>query len=118
MTHTTDMAMAVQAYGTMAHKRGTSNSNSRGSSKDRHARKLWLLAEFGDGVTAPCSFECGAVVTYETITVDRHPIKGTDGGKYTRDNIRPSCAHCNYSDGGSLGAERRIENMKPNPTGF
>lgn len=87
--------------------RGTTNSNSRGSSCDRRVRKLWLLSEFGDGTQAPCSF-CGEPVTYETISVDRYPVPGIEGGTYSRNNIRPSCNFCNSSDGSRLGNERRL----------
>lgn len=78
--------------------RGTTNSNSRGSVSDRAARKLWLLKTFGDGTTAPCAF-CTTAVTVETITVDRYPVPGCDGGRYVHGNIRPACGPCNYSHG-------------------
>jgi hypothetical protein len=79
--------------------RGTSNSNSRGSSEDRRRRRRFLLDTFGDGTTAPCSFDgCPEVLTFETITVDRI-IPGALGGRYTRDNIRPACGPHNFSDG-------------------
>lgn len=86
--------------------RGTTNRNARGSAEARRRRKLWLLITFGDGETAPCSF-CGVLVDFETITADRHPIPGADGGTYKRDNIRPACGRCNYSEGGKLGNERK-----------
>src|SRR6478752_4925541 len=91
--------------------RGTTNRNDRGSSYQRRVRKLWLLVEFGDGVQAPCSLrvsaKCEGTVTISTITVDRHPIPGAEGGRYTRDNIRPACAPCNQTDGGRLGVARK-----------
>ena len=87
-------------------RRGTTNRNARGNSRDRRIRRTWLLVEFGDGVKAPCSF-CGIMLTFETITADRHPIPGIEGGTYRRGNIRPSCQDCNASDGGRLGAERK-----------
>ena len=80
-------------------RRGNSNKNVSGSSYDRRARKRWLLGEFGDGVTALCSFDCGTVLTFETLTVDRHPLPGRDGGRYVHGNIRPACMPCNESDG-------------------
>lgn len=91
----------------MSTHRGTSNSNSRGGSKDRRIRKQWLLDNFGDGESAPCSFNCGTLVTFTTITVDRFPISGIEGGTYKRGNIRPACGPCNSSDGSSLGAARK-----------
>jgi hypothetical protein len=89
----------------------TSNSNARGSAAGRRARKRWLLspeAGFGgDGEKVPCALGCGQMLTFETLTVDRHPVLGVDGGTYKRGNIRPACAHENYSEGGRLGNERR-----------
>lgn len=81
--------------------RGTSNGNSRGGSRERRVRKAWLLREFGDGVKAPCSF-CTEPVTMETISVDRWPIPGCDGGTYARGNIRPACRTCNSSHGATV----------------
>lgn len=89
--------------------RGTTNTNCRGSSKDRRARKLWLLEEFGDGTTAPCSFEgCPEVLTFDTITVDRFPISGVDGGRYIRGNIRPACGFHNSQDGARIAQQRKM----------
>jgi hypothetical protein len=85
-------------------RRGTSNANDRGSSSQRRARKLWLLVTFGDGTTATCGFGCGTVLTFETITVDRHPVPGCQGGRYVRGNIRPACGPCNSRHGGVLRA--------------
>jgi hypothetical protein len=86
-------------------RRGTSNSNDRGSSKDRFARKVWLLLTFSPKLgpdEAWCEFNCGTILTIETITVDRYPIPGCDGGKYVKGNIRPACAKCNSEHGGPL----------------
>jgi hypothetical protein len=79
--------------------RGTSNSNSRGSSEDRRRRRKYVIDTFGDGVTARCSFDgCTVMLTVDTVTIDR--IKpGALGGRYTRDNIRPACGPHNFSDG-------------------
>lgn len=82
--------------------RGTTNTNARGSAAARRARRQWLLNTFGDGQTAPCAFECGAWVDIDSMTVDRFPIPGCDGGTYRRDNIRPACGHCNFASGGAL----------------
>lgn len=86
--------------------RGTSNTNARGSAASRRERKAWLLATFGDGTTAPCSFGCGATLDVTTITVDRYPVAGVDGGRYIRGNIRPACADCNSRDGQAKGQAR------------
>lgn len=83
-------------------RRGTSNTNARGSAASRRARKLWLLETFGDGEQAPCGFGCGTLLTFETITVDRYPIPGCQGGTYRRGNIRPACEPCNSIFGGAI----------------
>jgi hypothetical protein len=82
--------------------RGTTNRNARGGAPARRARKAWLLVQFGDGTTAPCSFGCGTVLTFDTITVDRFPLPGCQGGTYVRGNIRPACGPCNSEYGGGL----------------
>lgn len=83
-------------------KRGTSNRNTRGSSYSRRARKQWLLKAFGDGETCLCSFGCGTVLTFETVSPDRYPIPGADGGTYRRNNIRPACQRCQSKHGGAV----------------
>lgn len=75
-------------------RRGTSNTNVRGNSKDRAARKAWLMTTWASDTPGfvRC-YRCGKLLTGETLTVDR--IKpGKDGGRYVRGNIRPSCAKC------------------------
>ncbi|MBB4689798.1 HNH endonuclease [Amycolatopsis jiangsuensis] len=84
----------------MTASRGTTNRDARGGTRDRAARRAFLLAAFGNGETAPC-YRCGAELTNETITVDRI-VPGRDGGRYTRDNIRPACGMCNSQTGGAL----------------
>lgn len=83
-------------------KRGTSNTNARGGSPARRSRKQWLLDTFGDGEKAPCGFGCGAVLTLETMSVDRYPIPGVMGGRYVRGNIRVACIPCNSAHGATL----------------
>lgn len=51
-------------------------------------------------------YRCGKLLTYDTLTVDRI-IPGCKGGKYRRDNIRPSCSDCANKQGGELRAETR-----------
>lgn len=92
--------------------RGTSNGNESGSAADRRARKLWLLFEFGDGCYAMCAFGCGAVLTFETLTVDRYPLRRADGGTYRRGNIRPACGPCNSSDGAREMHRRRGHTLR------
>lgn len=43
----------------------------------------------------------GWLLTWKTLNVDRI-IPGCEGGRYTRNNIRPACALCNSSTGGRL----------------
>ena len=82
-------------------RRGTSNKDVSGSSYDRRRRRQWLLDTFGDGVEAPCAY-CGTMVDFVTMSVDRYPIPGCQGGRYVRGNIRVSCLPCNSKHGGSL----------------
>lgn len=79
--------------------RGTSNSNARGNSKARRARRQWLVDEFGNGRWVKCwKRGCKERLTVDTVTVDRI-ILGVDGGSYARNNIRPACAFHNSSEG-------------------
>lgn len=94
-----------------ADRRSTTNRNSRGGSAQRRVRKQWLLDTFGDGTTAVCMLQlterCEGTVTFETLTVDRYPVAGVDGGTYRRNNIQPACAPCNEYQGGLVGAARK-----------
>lgn len=91
--------------------RGTTNRNQRGNTTERAARRQWLLDTFGDGVTAPCSIgwdeNCLGEVDDTTITVDRWPVAGIDGGTYDRRNIRPGCGPCNSRAGTALREARK-----------
>jgi hypothetical protein len=84
----------------MVAKRGTTNRNARGGAPERRKRKQWLLNVYGDGKTALCSYACGRRVCLKTLSVDRYPVPGCDGGSYRRGNIRPACLPCNSSFGG------------------
>lgn len=84
----------------MSVRRGTTNRNARGGAPERRKRKQWLLNVYGNGKTAPCSYACGRRVNRETMTVDRYPVPGCDGGTYRKGNIRPACEHCNSRYGG------------------
>lgn len=86
----------------MATHRGTTNGNSRGGSDDRRRRRQWLIETFGDGTTAPCRYGCGTVLTVDTVSVDRYPIPGCQGGTYRRGNIRPVCGPCSSRYGATL----------------
>jgi hypothetical protein len=90
--------------------RGTTNRNSRGSVEDRRRRRQWLLDTFGDGTSAPCSLQLrcdGTALTLDTVTVDRFPVPGIEGGTYERGNIRPACGPCNSADGNALREARK-----------
>lgn len=68
----------------------------RGNSKDRRARKWWMLspgAGFGgDGVRVAC-VHCSCMLDFDTVEADRRdPRLG-----YARVNVQPSCRSCNLS---------------------
>lgn len=84
------------------------NSNQRGNTRQRKARKLWLLTTFGDGTKAPC-WECGFLVTTDTIVVDRI-IPYIEGGTYRRNNIRVHCETCSHRQGQRITTQRRKAN--------
>lgn len=110
-------------------RRGTSNSNARGSSAARARRRAWLIetyradvdgmwwtpwswpgdedapgpflkaVELGTGFPVCRCYRCGCLLDDSTVTVDR--IKpGCQGGTYRRQNIRPACGPCNSETGG------------------
>jgi hypothetical protein len=71
----------------------------RGSSYDRRRRRAALLATFAVEGGTVCHL-CGAWLDPEgDWHVDRFPVPGVRGGRYTRNNIRPSCAKCNTGHG-------------------
>lgn len=69
----------------------------RGSSRNRRARRLWLLSPAagfgGDGAEVPC-VHCKIIVNMITMHVDRI-VPETQGGSYVRSNIWPACGPCN-----------------------
>jgi len=92
--------------------RGRCNTNDRGNTAQRRARKLWLLSHEagwgGDGETVPC-WECGMLCEYEDLVADRI-ISGENGGRYTRDNIAPHCQLCSCRQGQRRTTELRCTN--------
>ena len=74
----------------------------RGNTRDRAARRAFLLAKFGDGTVCPC-YRCGITLDDSTVTADRI-VPGKRGGRYTRNNIRPACQPCNSATGGALAS--------------
>lgn len=82
--------------------RGTTNANSRGGTKERARRRLWLLATFAADVAGFCRcYRCGILLTESTLTVDRI-VPGAHGGTYKRGNIRPACSPCNSLTGATV----------------
>lgn len=85
---------------------GRCNTNERGGSPARRARKAWLLSPEagwgGDGETVPCwEPDCGILVGPGAdldLIADRI-VCGEDGGRYTRDNIAPHCLLCSCRQG-------------------
>jgi hypothetical protein len=71
-----------------------SGGEKRGNSRDRSARKLWMLWHFGDGVQCQC-VHCGCTLDYGSVEADRI----VPGGSYRRDNVQPSCRTCNAQRG-------------------
>jgi hypothetical protein len=64
----------------------------RGNTKNRRARKQWLLTtEFG-GSVGKC-VHCERELTIFTVEADRI----IPGGSYRRENIWPACGPCNRS---------------------
>lgn len=91
----------------------TGNGNQRGGAAQRRELKVWMLAEFGDGITVECAFGCGRRLFYSEITKDRFPVPGRKGGKYVKGNVRPACMSCNAREGAKQAAlERAIEAAK------
>ncbi len=103
--------------------RGTTNGNARGGSDARRRRREWLVTTFranadhfvlfgspvetlpGMGEPACRCYRCGALLTVNTVTVDRI-IPGCRGGTYRRNNIRPACGKCNSETGGSVRGKK------------
>jgi hypothetical protein len=77
--------------------RGTSNTNDRGSSYDRAARRAHLKRIHDAGHGCVWCFWCGRKV--RKWEVDRWPLCGHAGGRYTRNNIVPACPACNRARG-------------------
>lgn len=67
----------------------------RGNSKDRAARKIWMLTteKFGGDGTKVACVHCQTFVGYDEVQADRI----IPGGTYARINVQPSCAPCNLS---------------------
>lgn len=80
------MTQALTASG----KKVRAGGEKRGNSRDRAARRAWMLRTWGDGVKCPC-VHCGAMLDDSTVEADRIVC----GGSYRRDNVQPACRSCN-----------------------
>lgn len=89
----------------MTSRRGTTNTNCRGSAADRRRRKTELLIRDGNGLSAPC-WECGTAVTFSTMICDRKK-PGKDGGRYLLSNLRVHCRGCSETQGARMALESR-----------
>lgn len=87
----------------MSTHRGTSNSNTRGSSYDRRRLRAAVVKKFGSqsGKTVRC-FWCKHRMRTRTLRhpngsyeLDRWPLCGHDGGRYNIENVVPACTQCN-----------------------
>ena len=87
----------------MSTRRGTSNSNARGNSRDREARRRYLVrvyeADVGLGFCR--CYRCGQLLTGADVTVDRI-VPGCRGGRYVRSNIRPAGSRCTSETGATV----------------
>lgn len=79
----------------------------RGSNADRRARKLWLLAAYGDGALTTC-YRCNVPLLFDDVTSDRID-PGAYGGRYVRTNLRPACQPCQTETGNELLEKLRDE---------
>ena len=73
----------------------------------------------GNGRTVRCYHGCGTLLTASSLEVDRFPVCGHDGGRYTRDNIVPACRSCNlFRCDGCRGARAANDGLHPRETGY
>jgi hypothetical protein len=71
------------------------------SQKDSEGNVVWY---------ANCAFGCGDVLDFRHATMDRYPIPGRRGGRYSIDNTRLACMPCN-SDNQING--NALDELKP-----
>lgn len=82
-------------------------ADARGSAETRRRRRAFLLAEFAVEDGTVCHL-CGQFLDRDgKWHVDRWPVPGAAGGRYTRENIRPACANCNERHGLSIHPRAR-----------
>lgn len=96
--------------------RGVTDRTGRGNVYDRRRRRAFLIERFGvprklDGaLTRVKCYHCGKLCKADGHgwEVDRYPVCGHLGGRYTRDNIVPSCCACNKRCADKAACERRV----------
>lgn len=71
-------------------------TDKRSGSQKRLALRQWMLDRFGNGLWVYCC-GCEKMLTNQNMTIDRYPVPGKFGGRYTRNNVRPMCDQCNSS---------------------
>lgn len=89
-----------------------SNSGKKRELKNKLFKRTGWQDSNGDWF-AMCAFGCGDILTFETASLDRHPIKGEHGGEYVMSNLRLACIPCNSRDRNHKECRRR--NKKKNP---
>lgn len=103
--------------------RGTSNTNERGGTPARKARRAWIMKTFASDVAGfvRC-YRCGCLLynpdtlllllttaitpSPRPLTIDRI-VAGANGGTYRRNNIRPACSPCNIQTGAYVHRSKR-----------
>ena len=84
----------------------------RGSSRNRAARRRWMLATFDPDLgpdRARCqlglSDACVGILDIHSVTADRIE----PGGTYRRENVQPACRPCQNRQGALITRERRAQ---------
>ncbi len=103
----------------MSARRGSGDraaGDPRGSSYDRRRRRERIVEEFGVGAARDPSRKVWVYCHHcprrmrasgHAWEVDRFPVCGHDGGRYTWGNVVPSCKPCNGTRCGVRGAACR-----------
>lgn len=78
--------------------------NWRADTDARDRFGVLIPADTGDPDAVPACrcWRCGKLLTADTVTIDRWPVPGIDGGKYTVTNTRPACDKCNPTTGATI----------------
>lgn len=90
------MRYVTYVSGTKEARKQRPGGEKRGNSKDRKARKIWMLSPMapfgGDGTRVRC-VHCGDWLSYATVEADRI----VPGGSYRRENVQPACRRDNLA---------------------